>query len=210
MVRLVTLLEAAQDRDRVDHGRLADVHGLEAALERCVLLDVLAVLVQRRGADRTKLATGQHRLEEICRVDRAFRGPCADDRVQLVDEEDDLTGRVLDLAEDGLEPFLELTSVLRAREQRADVERPDPLALQALGHVAGNDALRESLDDRGLAHAGLPDQHRVVLRPSREDLDHATDLVVAADDRIELAVLRERGEVAPVLLQGLIRTFGIL
>jgi hypothetical protein len=41
VVGLVALLEAAQDRDRVLHGRLADHDGLEAPLERGVLLDVL-------------------------------------------------------------------------------------------------------------------------------------------------------------------------
>ena len=74
-------------------------------------------------------------------------------------------------------------------EQRADVERPDALALQALGHVAGDDPLREPLGDRRLADARLADQHRVVLRAAREHLDHAPDLLVAADHRVELARL---------------------
>ena len=37
------------------------------------------------------------------------------------------------------------------------------LVAQALRHVAGDDALGQALDDRGLADAGLADQHRVVL-----------------------------------------------
>ena len=98
VVRLVALLEPAQDRDRVGDRRLADEHRLEAALERGVLLDVLAVLVERRRADRAELAAREHRLQQIGRVDRALRRARADDRVQLVDEEDDLAGRVLDLA----------------------------------------------------------------------------------------------------------------
>ena len=53
VVRLVALLQAAQDRDRVLDRRLADEDRLEAALERGVLLDVLAVLVERRRADRS-------------------------------------------------------------------------------------------------------------------------------------------------------------
>ena len=130
--------------------------------------------------------------------------------MQLVDEEDDVAGRVLDLREDGLQPLLELAAVLRAREQRADVERPHALALQPLGDVARDDPLREPLDDRGLAHTGLADQHRVVLRASRENLDHATDLLVAPDDRVELPGLGERGQVAPVLLERLVRALGIL
>jgi hypothetical protein len=51
VMKLVALLEAAQDRDRVLDRGLADEHRLEAALERGVLLDVLAVLVERGGAD---------------------------------------------------------------------------------------------------------------------------------------------------------------
>ena len=67
--------------------------GLEAALERGVLLDVLAVLVERGRADRAQLAAGEHRLEQVGGVDRALGGAGADDRVQLVDEEDDRAAR---------------------------------------------------------------------------------------------------------------------
>ncbi len=130
MVRLVALLQPAQDRDRVGDRRLADEDRLEAPLERRVLLDVLAVLVERRRADRAQLAAREHRLEHVRRVDGALGGAGADDRVQLVDEEDDLARRVLDLREHGLEPLLELAAVLRAGEQRAEVERPDALALE--------------------------------------------------------------------------------
>ena len=72
---------------------------------------------------------------------------------------------------------------------------------QRLGDVAGDDALGEALDDRGLADAGLADQHGVVLGAAREDLDDAADLVVAADDRVELAVLGGLREVAAELLR---------
>ena len=117
---------------------------------------------------------------------------------------------VLDLGEHGLQPLLELAAVLRAGEQRADVERPDAPVLQPLGHVAGDDALREPLDDRGLADARLADQHRVVLRAAREDLDHAADLLVAADHRVELALLGRLGQVAAELRERLVGALGVL
>src|SRR5207237_2036693 len=104
----------------------------------------------------------------------------------------------------------ELAAVLGAGEEGADVERPHALALQAFRDVAGDDPLRETLDDRRLAGAGLADQDRVVLRPPREHLDHAPDLLVAADDRVELALLGELGQVTPELLERLVRPFGIL
>ena len=89
VMRLVALLQAAQDRDRVGDRRLADEDRREAPLERGVLLDVLAVLVERRRADAAQLAAREHRLQQVRRVDGALGRARADDRVQLVDEEDD-------------------------------------------------------------------------------------------------------------------------
>ena len=90
VVVFVALLEPAQDRDRVGHVGLADEDRLEPALERRVLFDVLAELVERGRPDRAELAAGEHRLEQVRGVDRALGRAGADDRVQLVDEEDDL------------------------------------------------------------------------------------------------------------------------
>ena len=59
------------------------------------------------------------------------------------------------------------------------------------GTLRCDDALRQALGDGGLAHARLADQHRVVLLAAREDLDDALDLVLAADDRVELALARQ-------------------
>ena len=147
---------------------------------------MLAVLVERRRADRAQLTTREHRLQQVRRVDRALGCTGPDDGVQLVDEEDDLARGVLDLGQHGLQPLLELAAVLRACEERAEVECPDALALEPLGHVAGDDPLREPLHDRGLAHAGIADQDRIVLRAAREHLDYAPDLLVAPDYGVEL------------------------
>ena len=111
--------------------------------------------------------------------------------------------------EHGLEPLLELAAVLRAGEQGADVERDHAAVAQRLGHVAGDDALGEALDDRGLADAGVADQDRVVLGPPREHLDHAADLLVAADHRVELARLGLGRQVAAELLERLGRVLGV-
>ena len=107
----------------------------------------------------------------------------------------------LDLLQHGLQPFLELAAVFRAGDHRAQVERQQLLVLQRLRHVAVDDAHREALDDRGLADAGLADQHRVVLGAAGQHLDGAADFLVAADHRVELALARQRGDVAGVFLQ---------
>ena len=94
VVHLVALLQAAQDRDRVLDRRLIDQHRLEAPFQGRVLLDVLAVLVERGRADAVQLAAGQHRLEQVAGVHGALGLAGADDGVQLVDEQDDLALRL--------------------------------------------------------------------------------------------------------------------
>ena len=210
VVHLVALLEPAQDGDGVLHRRLTHVDLLEAPLERGVLLDVLAELVERGRADHAQLAARQHRLDHVAGVDRALGATGADDRVQLVDERDDLAVAVDDLLEDGLHAVLELAAVLRARDHRADVERDEALVAQALGHVALDDAAGQALGDGGLADAGLADEHRVVLGAARQHLDDAPDLLVAPDDRVELALAGVLGEVAAVLLERLVLLLGVL
>ena len=190
--------------------RLAHADRLEAPFERGVFLDVLAVLVQRRGADAVELAAREHRLQHLGGVHRALGSPRAHDGVQLVDEEDDLPGGLFDLLEHGFQAVFELTAVLRPRDHRAEVERHQALALQALGNVALHDALREAFDDRRLADARRADEHGVVLRAPRKHLDRPADLLVPPDDRVEFAVGSGLREVAAVLLQRLVLALGVL
>src|ERR1700748_129525 len=128
-------------------------------------------------------------------VDRALCGTCADEVVQLVDEENDVAA-LGDLLHHLLEALLELAAVLGTGDQRSPVERVDLLVLQKLRHLAARDALGQALDHGGLADARLADQHRVVLRAAREDLHDPLDLVLTAHDRVELALGGELGEVA--------------
>ena len=170
-----------------------DEHRLEAARQRCVLLDVLAVLIEGGGAHAVQLAARQRGLQQVGGVHRPLALPGAHQGVHLVDEQDDRALGGGDLVEHGLQPLLELAAVFRAGDQRAHVEREQLLVLQALGHVAVDDAQGEALDDGRLADAGLADQDGVVLGAARQDLDGAADLLVAADDRVELAVAGRPG-----------------
>ena len=117
--------------------------------------------------------------------------------------------RLGDLVEHALQPFLELAPVGGAGDQRAHVQRDHAPFAQRLGHVVGDDPLGEALDDRGLADAGLADQHGVVLGAPREHLDHAADLLVAADHRVELALLGQLGQVAPEALERALLLLGL-
>ena len=139
-----------------------------------------------------------------------FGRACTDNGVQLVDKEDDLPVRGRDFLQDRLEALLEFAAELGTGNQRTQVQRDDPLVLQALGNVAAHDALGKTLDNRGLAHARLADQDGIVLGSAREHLDDPPNLFVAADHRVEFAVAGQLGEVPPILFERLVLAFGIL
>src|SRR6185436_425405 len=99
-----------------------------------------------------------------------------------------------------LQALLELSAVLRAGDERAHVERDDALVLQPLRHIATDDAARETFDDGGLSNTRFADEDGIVLGPPRQHLNDPADLLVTADDRIELALARKLGEIAAVTL----------
>ncbi len=103
---------------------LLDLHDLETAGQRRILLDVLLVFGPGRGGDRAQRAARQRRLQQVGRIARARRAAGADQRVRFVDEQDDRLRRGLDLVDHLAQPLLELALHAGARLQQADIERP--------------------------------------------------------------------------------------
>ena len=212
VVLLVARLERGQDLDGVLDARLLDIDGLEATLEGWVFGEVLAEFLGRGGANNLEGTACKHGLEHGARVDGALGRTGTDDGMHLVNKQDNVVslGGLLDHV---LEALLKLTAILGARNEARQVERPDVLVHEVLGHVAGSDLLRQALDDGRLAHAGIAQDKRVVLGAARKDLHHALDFLFAANHGIELAVARllsevggellERVGAAPLLLRGI-------
>ena len=155
-----------------------------------------------------KLAPGERGLEQVGGVHRALGGAGADQRMQLVDEHDDLAGRRVDLRQHRLQALLELAAELGARHHGAEIEGEQPLVPQGLGYVAIDDALGEALDDRRLADARLADDDRIVLRAAGEHLHDAADLLIPPDHRIDRPAACRLGQVARVLLERIVAGLG--
>ena len=193
--------DAAQHLHRRRLFRLLDLHHLEAAGEGGVLLDVLLVFRPGGRRDGAELAARERGLQQVGGVAGA-RGPAgADQRVRLVDEEDDRRLGSLHLLDHRPQPLLELALHARARLHQPDVEHPEAHVLQHRRHVAFREPQREALDHGGLSHPGLAGQDRVVLPPPHQHVDDLADLRVAADDRVDLAVPGAGGEVGGILRQ---------
>ena len=128
--------------------------------------------------------------------------------MQLVDEQDHVAG-LLHLGQRVLDALLELAAVLGAGHHAAEVKGQDLLVQQLLGHVTGGDALGQALGDGGLADARLADEDGVVLGAAGQDLDDTLDLLIAADDGIQLAGARRLRQVAGELGEGLVLLVGL-
>ena len=180
--------------------RLLHHDGLETARECGVLCKMLLVLAERRCTDDLHLAARKSGLQNICRIKRALGSACADERVNLVNEEDDVL-RLNDIVHDILEPLLELAAVLCPRYERRHRQRDDALVLEEEGHLAVCDALGKPLCNRGLSDPRLPEENGVILRTPCENLDHAVDLRRTPDDGIEPARPRNTDQIAPEFLE---------
>ena len=191
----VAIFDAEQNLDRVDLVRRRNFHGLEAALERTIFFDRLAVFAGRGGADALNFAARQRGLQNVGGVERTFRRSGADQRVQLVDEDDGIL-RLHQFLHDGLEALFELAAILGAGDDQREIESEDALVGEERRNFAVGDALGQSFDDGSFADAGLADQHRIVLGAAAENLDDAIDFAFAADQRIELAVHGGLGQIA--------------
>jgi len=130
--------------------------------------------------------------------------------VHLIDEQDDLAVAFHNLADHGLEPVLELAAIFGPGDHRAQIQGDHPLVLQDGRHVTVDHAQRQSLDNGGLAHSGLTDEHGVVFRAAGQNLHDSADFFIAADDRIDLALASQFDEVAAIALQSLVGILGVL
>ncbi len=201
----VMLFHHRSDAAHHAHGlglvRFVHLHGLEAPRQRGVLFDVFLVFGKRGRAHRAQRAARQCRLEQVRRIAGACGTTGADEGVGFVDEQNDRLGAGLHLVDHRAQTLFELALHAGAGLQQADIQRAQLHILQRRRHVAARDALREPFHHRGLADAGFADQDRVVLAAAHQDVDHLADLVVAADDRVQLAFARLGGEVGGEFLQ---------
>ncbi len=120
--------------------------------------------------------------------------------MDFIDEQDGVR-IVAQLLDDALEALLEIAAIFGAGEQRAHVQRIDVGLGENFRDVAFDDAPRQAFGDGGLADTGFADQQRIVLAPPAQRLDDALQFAVTADQRVDLALQRQRVEVDRVLLE---------
>ncbi len=201
VMRFKTRLQAPQNCNRfVDRG-LHHIDFLETTRQRVIFFENAPELGVRGCSDAFELPGRQRWLEQVGRVQRsARRRPSADQRVNLVDEQDRV--RIFGkLFENRLEPLFEITAVLGASKQRAHVQRINLRAQQDFRHATLNNTPRKPLGDGGFANTGLTNQQRIVLAPPAQGLNDPLELTFASDERINFAGNRQRVQIKRVIFE---------
>ena len=195
MVGFIAVAQAMQHFNSIFHAGFFHIDRSKTSLKGGILLDKLVELVQGGGTNALQLAARQGRFEHIGGIHGALGSPRSHHGMQFIDHEDDFASGALDFLDGGFEAFLKLTTEAAASDHRTQVKRDHAFARQDLGHIVGSDLLRQSFHYGGLPHAGFTDQDRVVLGAAGEDLDDTHDLIIAPDDRVQLAFTRQLGQI---------------
>jgi hypothetical protein len=84
-------LETFEDLQSIEGAGLGHQHGLESALQGCVLFEMLAIFFECRGADRLQSPPGQGGLQKVAQIQASAGSsaglsyrPRPNDRVDLV------------------------------------------------------------------------------------------------------------------------------
>ncbi len=200
VVGFVPVAQSLEDFHGFRHSRRIDNDRLEAAGQSLVLLDVFAELIEGRRPDALNFTTCQGGFEHIRGVDGAFSSTRTDQRVQFVDEQNDVLGPA-HFIHDGLDAFLELAAILGSCNHHRQVQHDNPLVTEQFRHVTIDDHLGQTLDDRGFPYACFAQKHGIVFLTPRQNLDDALNLVGATDDGIELALASQLGQVTTEAIQ---------
>ena len=88
MVLLVSVLQTAQNCERLLWTGFDDAHGLESTFQSRILFDVFPVLVNRRRPDALQLASCERGLHQVTGIHTTiFSGATgANEHVNLIDE----------------------------------------------------------------------------------------------------------------------------
>src|ERR1700675_2845849 len=115
--------------------------------------------------------------------------------MQLVNKDDGIL-RLHQFLQDGLEALFELTTILSSSNDQGKIEREYSLVREKRRNLAVGNSLRQTFDNGRLAYPRLADQYRIVFGSPAQNLDHALQLAVTADQGIELSIHRRLRKIA--------------
>ena len=208
MINLISFLQTTQNSDGILNRRLIDHNRLEPTFQSRVFFHILSVFIQCSCTDTMQLTSCQHRLQQVACIHCAVRFACTNNRMQLINKEDNLTFALSNLIQNGFQSLLKFTTEFCACNQRTHIQREDGFILQAVGYILFHDTLCQTFCNGGFADTGFTNQNRVVFRLSGQNTDDVSDFIVTPNHRIKLFASCLFHQVCAVFLQSIIGCFG--
>ncbi len=210
MVYFVTVFKTSKNGNRIFYSRFFYHNRLETAFQSRILFNILTVFIQCGRTDTMKLATSQHRLQHIAGIECTVCLTCTNNRMQLINKQDDLSITVLHILKNGFQTLFKFTTILRTCNQCTHIQCKNLLILQSVRNITIHNPLGKTFDNCSLTNTGFTDQNRVILRLTGKDTNHVPDLFITANHRIKLLFFCLLHKILTILLQGIISSFRII
>jgi len=149
---LVSLLDVLQNLEGLRGRCRFDEHLLKSPFQCAVFLNRVAILVERGRSDALYGAPGKGRLHDIGGIHTAGGRSCANHRVYLIDEYNDV-GILLKLFQQCPDALLKLSAILRSGHDGGHVEAHHAAVEQHRRGLSLGNELREALDNGTFTHS---------------------------------------------------------
>ena len=184
---LITFLQTTQNGDGAQCIRFVHHDNLEAALQRFVLFEILLIFIEGSGPDAPQFTACQGGFQDVGGIHGTFALAGTHQGVDFINEEDNVSFRLLHFVDNGLQTFFKFAFVLGASHQCTHIQGVDLFVLQVLGDVSTQDTVGKSLYDSCFTGTRFTDKNRVVLGTPTQNLQDTPYLFVTADDGIQFA-----------------------
>jgi hypothetical protein len=177
--------KSLNDLDRNIFARLIDFYFLKSSLKGAVLLDVFLVFTQSGRSNNRDFPTTHRRLENIRSIESPLSGPCANDRMNLIDEKNNLILHTRCLIDNLFNTCLELASILRPSNERRKTQIHYPFIEHRHRNLSLRNALCQTFNDCRFSDSGLTDETRVIFRFTIDNRDQTIDFFITTDNTIK-------------------------
>ena len=176
-----------QNSNGIFLGWFIDSNRLESTFQCCIFFNMLAVFVQCSRTDTLDIPTRQFRFQNIGRIQRAFCRASANQRVHFIDKEDYILVS-LHFIHNFFQPFLKIASVFGTCHQGTHIQRDDFFILQQLWYFSCYNPLCQTFSNSSFPYAGIPQQCRIVLGTTAQNLNHSFNFRFTANHGINFTL----------------------
>gem|GEM_PF-6865395 len=200
----------SESRNNLDSDRFTwfvDIDFLESALESRILFDIFLVLSECCCADDTNLPPSHCRFEDISSIECPFGSSGSDNRMNLVDKENDFIFHLRCLIDNLFDSSFELSSILGSSNHPAEIETHNSLVLHSEWDIALGDTKCKPLDNGGFPDSRLSNETGIIFRFAIDDGNKAFDFHISTDDDIDFARCSFGRQIRPKEIECRCRTF---